>query len=796
MFRSYFKTTFRNLWKNKTYSFLNIFGLAIGIACAGLIFLWVEDEVNSDNFNIKKDRLYFARVNAPMDAGVFTHWSTPGVMAPVIQAEIPGIANTCRTSENETSLLFGIGDHVVYATGKYAEPSLFSMFTLPFVQGSAKNAFSQLYSLVITEKTAKKFFGNEKNIVGRTVRVDNKQNYVITGVLKDIPQNSSLQFEWVAPFQIWYQQSPWAYVWENNCLSTYVELKPEARVADINKQLYNFVQKKAPTSNGHVFLFGMNNWHLYGEFDNGKPTGGGFINYIRLFTIIAWIILLIACINFMNLATARSEKRAREVGVRKVLGAGKKILVLQFIGEALVMAMLAAITAVVLMTFILSAFNTLVQKELSLGLNNPVHVSALITITIVCGLIAGSYPSFYLSAFNPVFVLKGIRLKTGSAAFIRKGLVVLQFTVSIILIIATAIIFQQIEHVRSRNLGFNKDRLMELSLQGEMAKHAEVIRQDLFQTGYVENVALADHETIYSGNNSDGIIWQGKTPGKILISWRSVSPEFFSTSGMKILEGRNFESTDTINYDNPSVRGNVIITESLAKLMGKGSAIGKILFDQNDTMLHVTVIGVVNDYVYGNMYGKPDPVIFFSTAPRFENIMYLRLKPKTNLERAMTKIEAVMKKNNPAYPFEYRFVDDQLNGMFSDEMLVSKLSSVFSALAIIISSLGLFGLAAYTAERRTKEIGIRKVLGASVTRISGLLSKDFIKLVLIASLIAFPIAWWIMHDWLKNYEYRIEISWWIFLEAGLLAVLIAIFTVSFQAIKAAIANPVKNLRTE
>ncbi len=796
MFRSYFKTTFRNLWKNKTYSFLNIFGLAIGIACAGLIFLWVEDEVNSDNFNIKKDRLYFARVNAPMDAGVFTHWSTPGVMAPVIQAEIPGIANTCRTSENETSLLFGIGDHVVYATGKYAEPSLFSMFTLPFVQGSAKNAFSQLYSLVITEKTAKKFFGNEKNIVGRTVRVDNKQNYVITGVLKDIPQNSSLQFEWVAPFQIWYQQSPWAYVWENNCLSTYVELKPEARVADINKQLYNFVQKKAPTSNGHVFLFGMNNWHLYGEFDNGKPTGGGFINYIRLFTIIAWIILLIACINFMNLATARSEKRAREVGVRKVLGAGKKILVLQFIGEALVMAMLAAITAVVLMTLILPAFNTLVQKELSLGLNNPVHVSALITITIVCGLIAGSYPSFYLSAFNPVFVLKGIRLKTGSAAFIRKGLVVLQFTVSIILIIATAIIFQQIEHVRSRNLGFNKDRLMELSLQGEMAKHAEVIRQDLFQTGYVENVALADHETIYSGNNSDGIIWQGKTPGKILISWRSVSPEFFSTSGMKILEGRNFESTDTINYDNPSVRGNVIITESLAKLMGKGSAIGKILFDQNDTMLHVTVIGVVNDYVYGNMYGKPDPVIFFSTAPRFENIMYLRLKPKTNLERAMTKIEAVMKKNNPAYPFEYRFVDDQLNGMFSDEMLVSKLSSVFSALAIIISSLGLFGLAAYTAERRTKEIGIRKVLGASVTRISGLLSKDFIKLVLIASLIAFPIAWWIMHDWLKNYEYRIEISWWIFLEAGLLAVLIAIFTVSFQAIKAAIANPVKNLRTE
>jgi putative ABC transport system permease protein len=796
MFKSYFKTTFRNLWKNKTYSFLNIFGLAIGITCAGLIFLWVEDEVHFDKFNVKKDRLYFARVNAPMDGWVMTHGSTPGLMAPVIQTEIPGIANTCRTTENETSLLFGIGDKSVYASGKYAEASLFSMFTLPFVQGNAKNAFKQLYSLVITEKTAKKFFGNEKNVVGKTVRVDNKQDYVITGVLKDIPQNSSLQFEWVAPFQIWYQQSPWAYVWENNCLSTYVELKPEARLAVINKQLYNFVQKKAPTSNGHVFLFGMNNWHLYGEFDNGKQTGGGFINYVRLFTTIAWIILFIACINFMNLATARSEKRAREVGVRKVLGAGKKSLVLQFIGEALVMAFLSAILAVVMMAFILPAFDTLVHKELFLGLNNPAHVFVLITITIVCGFIAGSYPSFYLSAFNPVFVLKGIKMKTGSAALIRKGLVVLQFTVSIILIIATAIIFQQIEHVRSRNMGFNKNRLMELDLQRGIAKHIEVVRQDLMQTGYIENAALADHPTIYGGNNTDGLAWQGKTPGKVLISWRSVGPEFFSTSGMKIVAGRNFEPTDSINYDIPSVRGNAVITESLAKLMGKGSVIGKILFDENDTMLHATVVGVVNDYVYGNIYGKPDPVVFFSTAPRFENIMYVRIKPQSNLEQAMAKIEAVMKKNNPAYPFEYRFVDDQMNGMVSDEILVSKLSSVFSTLAIVISCLGLFGLAAYTAERRTKEIGIRKVLGASVARISGLLSKDFVKLVLIASVIAFPVAWWIMHDWLKNYEYRIEISGWIFLEAGLLAVLIAIFTISFQAIKAAIANPVKNLRTE
>ena len=796
MFKNFFKLTFRNLLRNKTYSFLNIFGLAIGITCAGLIFLWVEDEMHFDQFNVKKDHLYFARVNAKFDAGVFTHGSTPGVMGPAIQKEIPGIVNTCRTTENETSLLFRIGEKSVYAAGKYAEPSLFNMFTLPFVQGNAKSAFSQLYSLVITESTAKKFFGNEKNILGRTVRVDNKQDYVITGVLKDIPQNSSLQFEWVAPFQIWYDQSPWAYEWSNNCLSTYVELKPGTDLANVNKQLYNFVQKRAPTSIGHVFLFGMNNWHLYGDFDNGKPTGSGFIRYVHLFSIIAWIILLIACINFMNLATARSEKRAREVGVRKVLGSGKKSLVLHFIGEAFFMAMLAAFIAVILMSLILPSFNLLVQKILVLDLFSPTHLSALLIVTLLCGLIAGSYPSLYLSSFNPVFVLKGIKLKTGSAAIIRKGLVVLQFTVSIVLIISTIIIYQQIQHIKSRDLGFDKDHLIELNIQGDMASHFTSIKQDLIGTGVVRNVALADHNIIYGGNNTDNISWPGKTPGKILISWRSVDADFFSTAGMKISDGRNFESTDTVDYDKSAIRANAVITRSLAKMMGKGTAVGKTLFSENDSSLRATVVGVVDDYVYGDLYGKPDPVVFFCTAPRFETTMYIQTKPQNHPEQVLAKLEAVMKKDNPTYPFQYTFVDDQFNGSFQSEMLVSKLSRVFASLAIIISCLGLFGLAAYTAERRTREIGIRKVLGASVSGIAGLLSKDFMKLVVLASLIAFPIAWWSMHNWLQGYQYRIEISWWIFIIAGLMALLIALITISFQAIRAAVANPVTSLRSE
>ena len=797
MFFNYLKTAFRNLWQNKTNSFLNIFGLAVGIVCAALIFLWVEDELNFDRFNEKKDRLYFARVNATLTSGVFTHWSTPGVLGPAALAEIPGIANSCRTTEGDTRMLFNIGEKSLYASGKFAEPSLFSMFTLPFLEGNPANPFPQVHSLILTEKTARKFFGDDKKILGRTVRMDNKQDYVISGVIKDIPENSSLRFEWIAPFDIWYQQSPWAQKWENNSISTYMELKPGAQITAVNQRLYDFVQKRAPQSLGHVFLFGMNDWHLYGDFQNGKPTGKGFITYVRLFSTIAWIILVIACINFMNLSTARSDKRAKEVGVRKVMGAGRGRLAMQFIGESLLMATLSMILAVLIMNFILPAFNLLVQKNLSLGLDKPLHLAALFIITITCGLVAGSYPSLYLSSFNPVLVLKSIKLKTGSAAIIRKGLVIGQFAISVILIIATLVIYQQIRYVKSRGLGFDKDKLVEIKMQGDMSKHFESIKQELLHTGLVENVALSDHETIYGGNNTDELAWESKPPGnKVLVSWRDVSVEYMKTSGLKLLDGRDFEITDTVNFEKPPGIVGGIITESLARLMGKGSAIGKRIYSENDSSLHVTVVGVVNDIVYGNMYGKPDPVMFICTAPRFENTMYVRTKTGARPEQIIPALESVIKKNNPVFPFEYRFVDDQFNDMFYNESLVSKLSRVFASLAILISCLGLFGLAAYTAERRTKEIGVRRVLGASISGIAGLLSKDFIRLVVFASIIAFPIAWWMMNNWLQDYEYRISISWWIFIVAGALAIFIALITISSHAIRAAMANPAKSLRTE
>ncbi|HEX3385988.1 MAG TPA: ABC transporter permease [Mucilaginibacter sp.] len=790
MIKTFIRTAIRNLQKNKGFSFLNIFGLAIGITCAALIFLWVENEVNYDSVNLKKDRLYMAWENQKYDTYVFTEESTPGPMGPAIQAQLPGVANVCRASDGSSNLLFSQGDKSVYASCRYVEQSFFNMFTISFLQGNPANAFKARYSLVITQSTAKKFFGNEPNVIGRSIRVDNKQDYIITGVVRDLPANTSVQFECLMPFQIFWDNSPWLKSWGNNSLATYVELKPGVSVATVNAQLKNFIQKREPKSLGHVFLYAMNDWHLRNEFKDGKLTGGGQIFYVHLFTTIAWIILFIACINFMNLATARSEKRAREVGVRKVLGAGKNSLIMQFIGESVFLALMAAIMAIVILLCILSAFNLLVQKQLTLGFGNPYHIVALLLIAVICGVVAGSYPSLYLSSFRPVAVLKGLKLKDSGASFVRKGLVILQFTASIVLIISTVIIYQQIQHVKDRPLGFNRSNLLRLPLQGNMAKNYYPIRQEMLNSGYFDDVALADHDIIYGGNNTNGMTWQGKDPSsKILISQRYVTPDLFHTSGLKLVEGRNLVVTDT----GRPVR--MVITKSLEKLMGKGSALGKTMHYEGDTTM-ATIVGVVNDYVYGNMYGKPDPVMFFAASPQNNTLMYVRLRPNADLQKALASIRGILKKFNPAYPFDYGFVDDQFNNMFQTEGLASKLSRVFASLAIVISCLGLFGLAAYTAERRTKEIGIRKVLGASITSVTALLSKDFLTLVGLSCIAAFPLAYYAMSKWLKGYDYHIDIHLWVFAAAGMTAAVIALITVSYQAIKAALANPVKSLRSE
>jgi predicted permease len=785
MIHNYLKTTFRNLWKNKGFTFLNIFGLGIGIACASLIFLWVEDEINFNNYFSNKENLYKIKDSQTYDGTTFTFDATPGPLAAGIQTEIPGIKNTARASWGNQSL-FSLGDKNIYERGMYVDSSFLKMFQLQFVQGNASKAFEQLHSLVITEKMAHKFFGND-NAIGKSLRVDNNTSSIVTGVISDLPESVSFQFDWLAPFKIFENQNNWLQSWRNNGVLTYVELQPGADPKAINRKLYNYVQSKAEDAEAKMSVYPMSRWRLYDSWKDGKEVPGR-IKYVNLFSLIAWIILLIACINFMNLSTARSEKRAREVGVRKVLGAGKSKLVGQFIGESIILALISAVVAICATYVVLPAFNTLVEKQLSIRLFQPLHISALLAISLICGLVAGSYPAFYLSSFNPVAVLKGNRLKTnGSAGFIRKGLVIVQFTISIILIISTIIIYQQINHAKNRSLGYDKENLIYLPLQGKLKEHFNAVKNDLVQTGIVKDAALSQSTILQLGSNTADFQWQGKDPDKqVLITVESVSPEYTSTMGMKLEKGRNFYS------DIKSDSGNIIINQTLAKIIGGKNIIGSLITDGDNKF---TVVGVIDDFVYNNLYSPSSPLILFPDTSG-TNFLTIRLKKTSNVAGALEKVENVIKGNNPGFPFDYKFVDDQFDQFFKTEMLIGKLASVFAILAIFISCLGLFGLAAYTAERRTREIGIRKVLGASANGLAGLLSKEFLILVLISCLLAFPIAWWMMHNWLDSYEYRVSISWPIFLVAGLLAMLIALLTVSVQAIKAALANPIQSLRSE
>jgi hypothetical protein len=459
----------------------------------------------------------------------------------------------------------------------------------------------------------------------------------------------------------------------------------------------------------------------------------------------------------------------------------------------MLLSFLAALVALVIVLVSLPAYNVLMQKQLSIGRGNPVHWGALLLIAAVCGLVSGSYPSLFLSSFNPVLVLKGLKMKSGSAAWVRKGLVVFQFTVSVVFIISTLIVYQQIQHVKDRQLGFNKEHLIEIDMQHDVSGIFTAVKEDLLHTGMVENTALTDHITLRGGNTDNRFRWEGKsTDNDISIAFRNVSPEFVATSGMQVIAGRDFTDNTVAEASN------VIITESMARLLGAGSAVGKVIQSprglEEGQYANLTVVGVIKDYVYGNVYGtRSGPVLLFCK-PTGADLVYIRTRPQTNPEHALAAIETIMKKHNPAYPLSYKFVDEQFNELFQNEMLISQVSSVFAVLAIIISCLGLFGLAAYTAERRFKEIGIRKVLGASVADLTGLLSKGFLQLVLVSCLVAFPIAGWMMYDWLQSYEYRIALHGWVFAAAGAAAIVIALLTISTQAIRAALANPVHAVR--
>ncbi|MBV8251600.1 MAG: ABC transporter permease [Chitinophaga sp.] len=788
MITNYLKTALRNLKKNKTYSFLNIFGLAIGFVCAGLILLWVEDEINYNGFYSQKDNIQRISFNWTLDNQIRTYTSTPGPLGPSAAASIPSIKTYCRSSEGLNTALFNFQNNPVYSAGRYTDASFFQLFDCKFLEGNPATAFNNPNSLVITERTAEKLFHSSRNVIGKTIMVNNKDAYTITGLIANVPENTTIRYDWLAPLSN-YSTMDNLSKWDHFNLETYIQTTPGTNLAQLKVQLDKIITSHPESANNSAALLNMKDWRLRNEFKNGVQSGGRIV-YVRLFLLIAGIILLIACINFMNLATARSEQRSREIGVRKALGAGRSTLIKQFIGEAILQAFLSALLAVLLLAILLPAFNALVGKTMTLQLFNPIHLAVMALLVLFCGLLAGSYPALYLSNFNPVAILKGARIKTGGAAFVRRALVISQFSISIVLIIATVIIYQQIQHVKSRDLGFNVAHLISIDAQDNVIHNFPAVRQELLNTAVIENAAVADHNPLYDGNSTDEIYWDGKAANvKTITSMRFIGPGFLETTGMKLLEGKDF----TRDADDSS---NVMVNEAMARQLGAGSPVGKLLYGKkgNDVMTF-RIAGVVKDYVYGDMFGKPDPVMFLGI-PSGTNSIYARLNATVAPEKALEKISAVMHKYSPAYPFSYTFTDQQFDDMFRNEMLMQKLSRIFAAIAIFISALGLFGLSAYTAERRTKEIGIRKVLGASTGSIATLLSADFLKLVGVAMLIAFPLAYWMMHHWLLQYQYRVNISPLVFILAGVAAIVITIITISYQSIRASMADPVKSIKSE
>ncbi|HLY69191.1 MAG TPA: ABC transporter permease [Puia sp.] len=786
MDKTFFKTSIRSFGRNKVYSLLNVSGLAIGIACAALIFLWVEDELSFNHNFSKRDRLYRVMENQSYEGKISTFVATPGRMASAIRTEIPGIRNSTKVMNSKE--LFSSGEKNIYVEGAYADSSIFSMLLLPFTEGSMTGAFDQLHSIVISRSMAETFFG-DGSAVGKVLRMGHDQDYRVSGVFADLPMNSTLKFKWLIPFEVVRMKYGWLDRWDANGVATFVELEPAASLPAINDRLRNFLGSKMQGVKTQCFLFSMNDWNLYNHFTNGKQDDGGGIQYVRLFSRVAWIILLIACVNFMNLATARSERRAKEVGVRKVMGAERGRLIGQFIGESTMVSFTALLLGVGITWLALPSFNTLVEKQLSLNILAPLHLGWLLSVGLITGLLAGIYPAFYLSSFNPINVLKALKIRTsGGAVFLRKGLVTGQFAASLILLISTIIIYQQIQYVKSRDMGYSKDHLLYLELQGDLGKKFHAVRDELIASGVVRNAALSASVPLAIGNNTDNFKWPGSNAAQnISITEEWVSPEYIATMDMKILQGRDFYATPKVDSSN------VVINESMAKVMGKAGHPGGIISDGGTGRFQI--VGIIRDFLYNDMYASPAPLILFCN-PDNAGYLNIRFRAGEDIRQTTEKITGIIRALNPGYPADYRFLDEDFAQMFKLESMLGRLAGLFATLAIILSGLGLLGLTAYTVEKRTREVAIRKVLGASAFSITEMLSRQFLRPVLISFFIAFPLTWWIMSNWLSEYQYHIRIDWLVFAAAGLLMLVITLASVVVQTIKAAVASPVSKLRSE
>jgi putative ABC transport system permease protein len=787
MLKNYFKIAFRNLWKRKGYSFINILGLTIGMASAILILLWIQNELRFDGFYKKSDRLYTMFNRDKFDGGMWAWNATPKIMAPTIKHDYPEAEEVTRYSN--ITFLTTVGEKKINERGAFADSTFLDMFDFPLIAGNTKQALTGNYNIVLTQKMAIKLFGNE-DAMGKIVRVDSNANFTVSAVMKDLPNNTSFKFEYLLPWAFmeklgWNDKS-----WGNNSIKTYVLLKPGALQASFDAKVKNITTSHS-NETAKVFSYPLSRMHLYGKSENGKLVDGQ-IETVRLFAIIALFILLIACINFMNLSTARSEKRAKEVGIRKVAGALKSSLIAQFIGESILLSAIAFIFALFVVQISLKGFNQLVGKELFIAYNNPLYWLFAIVFILFTGFLAGSYPAFYLSSFTPVKVLKGSFKKVNALVTPRKVMVVLQFTFAIILIISTIIVQYQIQYAQDRDTGYNRNNLIYAFTQGDIDKNYLLIKQDLLKSGAVVSMTKSANPITQHWSDGWGYIWPGstETDKKLDFVQLGSDADLVKTIGIRLKEGRDI---DIYNYPNDTTA--MLLNEAAVTAMRLKNPVGQQVRREGDRVW--TVVGVVKDFILESPFEKKiGPMMIVGPANNFFQIIHMKLNAAHSTTNNIAGIEKIFKQYNPQYPFDYVFADESYANKFKEQQRTGTLAILFAGLTIFISCLGLFGLATYMAENRVKEIGVRKVLGASVFSITSLLSKDFLKLVTVSILIASPVAWWAMHEWLKNYSYHIDIEWWVFAGAGIISILIALATVSYQSIKAAIANPVKSLRSE
>ncbi|MBA4850881.1 ABC transporter permease [Emticicia sp. BO119] len=796
MIRNYLKIAWRNLAKSKVYSFINVFGLAVGMAVAMMIGLWINDEMSANKHHANYATLYQVKMHQTFDGRRGTQDALPYPMGEELKTKYPDFKAVAMCDWGSTRSLV-VGNQKFLKYGHYIGDEAIDMFSLKVKNGD-KNPLKEPYSIVLTEETAEALFGKQ-DPVGKVVRVDNTMNLKVTAVVEKQPKNATLQFDYLLPWHLQEKVYDWIAKfhktnWGNNSHQTYVQLKDGVTPEKTNAKIKNVVldhfkdnELMQKSIKPEVFIHSMSEWRLYSDFTDGKPSGG-FIKYVKLFGIFGIFVLVIACINFMNLSTARSEKRAKEVGVRKAVGSARKQLISQFLSESILIAVMALLVAIVLVAISLPYFNKLTEKLMTIQFGNPVFWAIILGFTLFTGLLAGSYPALYLSSFNPVKILKGGVHVGKSASLPRKILVVIQFTFSIVLMIGTAIIYQQVQHAKNRPIGFNSQGLISVEWSKDLGDNFQSVQNELLASGVVSSICKSNSPPTDIYSNNSGWEWKGSTPEDKSAIFNTIATNFdyVKTIGVKLKEGRDFSrefSTDSTG---------VILNEAAVKRMGLKHPVGEMVKWNGQNR---QIVGVVSDVMMESPYRdiRPLTIVFEKDWVNFINI---RINPNVSSAQAIKRIQPIFDKYNPGFPFSYKFADSEYLKKFNYEELIGNLAAIISILAIFISCLGLFGLASFMAEQRRKEIGVRKVLGASVANLWGLLSKDFVTLIIISCAIASPIAWYGMTQWLNDYTYKIDIGVGVFLLVLVVALIVTLMTVSYQAIKAALANPVKSLKTE